>query len=465
MPAYRIHSKVISGLLIAWFCGSLASTAVGQSHLSNPRFRRRVEKPDRPPRPPRTRWSESRNVAPDTASAVDSDTGADDRNRARQALWHAQGTQERQAASAHGTVAMTKASGYRPKHERIARARLARRPDSAQNVATGYSDYGMEFVREEPGWSDAGMDPYDGAVFEGDSFVEEEGVWEGDIGYEFEDSFCDCAGGCLNCLHRRPPGAAYFMGDLTLFSGVQGFTNALNEGASGSFGYHQGFNLGTALPLFPCSGWGFQIGLRATQTNRSGTAQTSSRRNQTFFTTGVFKRSDWGWQGGLVVDVLRDKWVEDVNLTQLRGEISWNHGNRYDVGYWFAASGDTDTTSRGLLNPLQVSVSDVQGFFYRRRFSSIPGATYRCMIGFNNSSDTLFASEALLPLSNWFSMSTSSTYLIPNESRGAAGAQREVWNVGLSVVFSFRGHEARCTAPFAPLFRVADNGSFFVHPN
>ena len=305
----------------------------------------------------------------------------------------------------------------------------------------------------------------DGEMYlDGETYVEGDGVWEGDVAYGFEEEACGCDGGCLDCLGNLPPGAIYFLGDLTTFSGVQGFTNPINQGVSGSFGFHQGFNLGTALPLFPYSGWGFQIGLRGTQTNNSGSGQTNQKRRQTFFTTGIFRRVDYGLQMGAVVDVLDDNWVGDVNLTQARGQIGWVFGNSHEFGYWFAASNGRDNT-QGLVGPLNASVSDVQAFYYRHESMALPGAFGRVMAGWSNDSDGLLAAEAQIPLSARTSLLSSATYLIPAESTGAGGAQNEVWNVGLSWVFSFRGSAASCTAPFAPLFSVADNGVFFVDAN
>lgn len=489
MATRTTRIRVVTALLTATLIGFGASLAMGQSRMANPRFRRRAaatqpvtdplvtersrivvrQVPEqtaptgrpRNPRPTEVRQAESISEAP---------------QRAQQALWHVQSARERHAASAPGAP-QDRSFGFQPKHERMAgivNAPKSRRVVGVQHqsaiegsVVDGSVLEGS-VVEGDANWSEAV--PHDGAseyydgVVEGETIVDGEG-WAGDVAYEYGDEICDCSGGCFDCMGSMPPAAIYGMGDVTLFFGKQGFINGLNQGASGSFGYNEGFNLGTALPFFPYSGWGFQIGLRGTQSNLSGSAQTTQRRDQTFFTTGIFKRSDWGFQCGVVVDVLNDNWVGDVKLTQARGEISWVKANTHEFGYWFAASGDRDTIAQGLVSPQALSVTDVQGFFYRIQSSALPGATGRFVAGWSNDSDGLLAGETQIPLSRHFSMLTTATYLIPNEGRGNGGAQNEVWNLGMNLVFSFRGAAANCSAPFAPLFRVADNGSFFVDSN
>jgi hypothetical protein len=112
----------------------------------------------------------------------------------------------------------------------------------------------------------------------------------------------------------RPPLDAF-----ELFGGVQGFTGPANRGGGGSFGFHEGFNWG--MPLFGCMAW--QWGANWTQSNFDGNYLTDDTRQQIFVTGGLFRRVDWGFQGGLVVDYLHDEWDYSADLLQLRGELSW----------------------------------------------------------------------------------------------------------------------------------------------
>ena len=121
---------------------------------------------------------------------------------------------------------------------------------------------------------------------------------------------------------------------LSLFGGVQGFKNNSNRGADGSFGFHEGVNFGTSARnvVFPPS-IGFQLGFQATQTNLDGASFTLQERNQTFLTTGIFRRGDYGLQGGIVFDYLWDDWYYDLNVGQIRGEISMAVSERTSYGF------------------------------------------------------------------------------------------------------------------------------------
>ena len=484
-PTFR--RRGVTALLTVLLTGSAASWAMGQSVMANPRFRRRAplatpqmltqaSKNSREfavPRQPQSnvRSSTTRQTPPPAAGQA-----ADQSHRARQALWHAQTARERHAVSAAGAPP-ARTFGFRPKHERM----LGLSPRASNDVVNVQNEAIIQVpmqggVLPEPtpaeppnGYYAEGEPIMEGSMAEGESiiggepFVEGEG-WEGDLAYEYGNDGCDCHGGCFNCMGNMPPPALYGMGDVTLFFGKQGFINGLNQGASGSFGYNGGFNIGTAMPFFPCSGWGFQFGLRGTQSNRSGSAQTNQRRDQTFVTTGIFRRAPRGLQGGIVIDVLRDDWVGNISLTQIRGELGWVK-NIHEFGYTFAASNARDSIDPGLVSPQTLSVVDVQGLYYRIKATALPGATGRFVAGWSNNSDGLLLGETQIPMSRHFSLLTTASYLIPNERRGFGGAENEVWNLGMNLVFSFRGAAAHCSAPFAPLFRVADNGSFFVDSN
>ena len=117
------------------------------------------------------------------------------------------------------------------------------------------------------------------------------------------------------------------------FGGVQGFTGPANRGGSGSFGFHEGFNWG--LPL---GGLAWQWGANWTQNNFDGSIFTADQRNQILLTAGLFRRVDWGLQGGVVVDYLHDDWYTTANLLQLRGELSWVYPYAHELGFWFATS-------------------------------------------------------------------------------------------------------------------------------
>src|SRR5262249_4616006 len=134
--------------------------------------------------------------------------------------------------------------------------------------------------------------------------------------------------------------------NLEFFAGVQGFTGPANRGGSGSFGFHEGFNWGTPV----CGFLAWQWGVNWTQNNFDGNFLTNDQRNQIFLTAGMFRRVDWGLQGGLVVDYFHDEWDYSADLLQLRGELSCLYCGCNEVGFWFTA-GVNDSTNLQIRRP------------------------------------------------------------------------------------------------------------------
>ena len=147
-------------------------------------------------------------------------------------------------------------------------------------------------------------------------------MMEGDCATCCDDGCVNCCGNWNSCgpvspclLIPRPR-----LDPFEVLLGVQGFTGPLNRGATGSFGFYQGFN--HAMPFcndIMCA----QLGARWTENNFDGSLFTSETRNQVFLTTGLFRRVDWGLQAGIVFDYQHDEWDYEIDLAQLRGEIGW----------------------------------------------------------------------------------------------------------------------------------------------
>jgi hypothetical protein len=258
---------------------------------------------------------------------------------------------------------------------------------------------------------------------------------------------------------------------LELFGGVEGFTGPANRGTSGSFGFHEGFNWG-----MPIGGLvSFQWGTNWTQNNFDGSFATPDERNQIFFTAGLYRRVDWGLQGGLVVDYLHDEWDYSADLTQLRGELSWLWCGCNELGFWFTA-GVNDSSGLSLRLPAvdgggtvrfmdgaaTLAVNDIYAFFFRRQFAC--GGEGRLFAGFTSHSQGLVGGDAVLPLNDRWSLRSNFIYAGPGGDDNATDPAftRETWNVGISLVWT------PCPRPAAgqnynrPLFPVADNGSFLT---
>ncbi|MDA1049734.1 MAG: hypothetical protein O3C40_04535 [Planctomycetota bacterium] len=299
---------------------------------------------------------------------------------------------------------------------------------------------------------------------------------EGDIIYEDNIVFDgggkgvvvggDCCGGagCLQCCSIPCPRIC--LDNFQVFAGVQGFTGPVNRGQSGSFGFHEGFNWGAPVPCFGALGG--QIGLQATQSNLSGAEFTDENRHQLFLTGGLFRRVDWGLQGGIVFDYLWDDWYANTSLGQLRGEMSWVYPCLHELGFWFAASTSQDTQVSSFSNGPDLTETfestDLYAFFYRHHFGALEGANARLFAGWTGDSDGLIGADLNLPLSCDWALQGGFAYLIPEQATGNAGGghAEESWNVAMSLVWYPGARSAIGNDYYRPLFNVANNGSFMV---
>jgi hypothetical protein len=274
-------------------------------------------------------------------------------------------------------------------------------------------------------------------------------------------------GGCVQCsLIPCPP---LSLDNFEFFGGVQGFTGPKNLGSTGSFGFHEGFNWGAPVP---CSGgeMGMQVGLRGVHSNFSGASFTDSSRNQLFLTGGVFRRVDWGLQGGVAIDYQADNWYTDTELVQLRGETSWVFPCAHELGFWFAASTNEDRQAAifsGASSSQDITwePTDLYAFFYRHRFSGFDGAAARTFAGWTEDSDGLIGGDLRIPFGCDWALEAGFTYLVPREAKtglSGGGHEEESWNIGIAFVWYPGLRSAIGNDYFRPLFNVADNGTFMV---
>lgn len=292
---------------------------------------------------------------------------------------------------------------------------------------------------------------------------------------EYSDSGCcgqvvdtcgDC-GACGTCLVGCPTSLLdYFQ----FFAGVQGFTAPLNRGQTASFGFHYGVNWAAPVPCMPNQPIGMQVGYRGVSANYSGASFTEDSRNQTFLTAGLFRRVDWGLQGGVVIDFLSDEWYYDkLNLTQLRGELSWMFPQSHELGVWFSAGTKTNVIEpimrvRGQRVTLmeEYEATDLLAFFYRRRFDAVGGGHGRLFAGFSGNGEGLIGADFSLPLTENWALQSGFTYLIPKDGDNRVAFLEEAWNVGMTLVWYPGQRKSVGNDYFRPLFDVADNGNFIV---
>ncbi len=170
--------------------------------------------------------------------------------------------------------------------------------------------------------------------------------------------------------------------------------------------------------------------------------------------------------------MLSDEWYYDkLELTQLRGEVSWVYPQCHELGFWFSSGLKTNSVESALLvNGTRQGVieeyepTDLMAFFYRRRFDEIGGGYGRVFAGFTGSSEGLIGADFKLPLTASLALQSEFTYLIPKDGNNRIAHLEEAWNVGITLIWYPGCRKAVGVDYFRPLFDVADNGDFIVRP-
>lgn len=286
---------------------------------------------------------------------------------------------------------------------------------------------------------------------------------------------CQSCGAVSGACHCQPFGwlLDWSRGDLWLGTvGFAGASSSLGAAAgdagqvAGNFGFQEGFNFGTRLPGLLGGQLGSQLGMRFTQSQLDGTSAGADNRTQTFVTAGLFRRVDYGIQGGLVVDYLHDDWLYKADLLQLRGELSFLFSPCHDFGFRFTDSQQTDDTTariRGRSAPLDLRLSGLNNyrFFYRARFGHNAAGLAELQAGWTEESSAILGANLRTPLQNQLGLDVSATYLLP-PNEAAAPYTQAGWNLSLALVWT----PGRCFGSdrdyYRPLLAVGDNGSFLT---
>ncbi|MFM7108604.1 MAG: DUF6666 family protein [Planctomycetaceae bacterium] len=293
---------------------------------------------------------------------------------------------------------------------------------------------------------------------------------------EDDDPLCQHSGRICAWLRRfgRPYYGWRWYRDFTAGAGAVAFTNAADLGLNGNFGFNEYLNQG--MPFWNAFGVGWQVGVRGTQTNFQdsnvnlpGGRLHRTGRDQVFVTTGFFTRAfeGRGLQGGAVYDYLHDNLYDDIDVSQLRYELSYVWGY-HEVGFWGATNiGDQN----GIFSPVRknpgvASTLDLYTAFYRLQFGD--ANEWKVWGGGTGYGDGIVGSIVRAPMSRSWGLEGFFTYVIPGNSQtvnydgqGTTSTYAPAaWNVGVNVVFHPGGRSRRSLAsPYRPLFDVADNGT------
>jgi len=333
---------------------------------------------------------------------------------------------------------------------------------------------------------------YSGEFAEGSMPPSDGGMWMGDYPAQlhvesfYDDPFaCEESPGFLPCWPHdgrvcawlRQFGKPYYgwrwYRDFTAGAGITAFQNQSNFGLLGNYGTNEYLNW--AMPFWNAFGIGWQIGARGVQTNFQqptlsdglGTLRGNSRQ-QVFVTTGFFTRAfeGRGLQGGAVYDYLSDSYFENVDVAQIRGEVSYVWGY-HELGFWGAFN---STEQKGSFSPTGrasgvASTVDLYTAFYRLHFGD--ANEVRVWGGASGNSQGVVGSTVRAPMSRSLALEGTFTYLFPDKSQTvqldpttSVTFAPSAWNLSANLVWYPAGRARRGLAsPYRPLFDVADNGS------
>ena len=261
--------------------------------------------------------------------------------------------------------------------------------------------------------------------------------------------------------------------DFTAGAGITSFQNQSNFGLLGNYGTDEYLNW--AMPFWNAFGLGWQLGVRGVQTNfqqptlnDSVGAFKANSRQQVFVTTGFFTRAfeGRGLQGGAVYDYQSDSYFENVDVAQIRGEMSYVWGY-HELGFWgaFNAMEQQGQFSPITKTPGVASTVDLYTAFYRLHFGDANEA--RIWGGASGNAQGVVGTSIRAPMSRSLAMEGNFTYLLPDKSQTIAlnpatsvTFAPSAWNLSVNLVYYPAGRARRSLAsPYRPLFDVADNGN------
>lgn len=270
-----------------------------------------------------------------------------------------------------------------------------------------------------------------------------------------------CGSSCCSPCCPDPCNTAWE--NLQVFGGVEGFKSAVDQGVNGNFGFHEGVNWGGAL--FEYGGIGGQLGAQAVQSNLGESFLFEDNRIQFFLTTGLFHRpmNNNGWQGGVVWDWLHDDYYAQMDVSQIRGELSWLSCGHHEVGFW-TAIGTTSDTEFSSFNDEDVTWQpiDMYSLFYRRYFEN--GSIGRFSAGFTGDGQGLLGADLLAPLTPKLALVTNVNYILGRNDPAPEEALTESWGLTISLVW-YPGYKSPCSSrnPYRPIFGVADNTTMMLN--
>jgi len=238
--------------------------------------------------------------------------------------------------------------------------------------------------------------------------------------------------------------------------------NYVQQFGSSSLGPQIGFNAGMPIHWL-ADELSYQYGFRALATNGYGSTFTDDSRQQVYLTGGLFRRTDYGLQGGLAWDYLHEAWYFQADVWQMRGEFTWRTEFAGELGIRFAGGLNTDRDDLDLRNGAELflpnsryfEAADQTRFLYRYSWSE--RSWCEASIGGTSRDALVIGGQLELALMPQVSFRNEFTYVSGADGSRVRFAEEGWW---LSFAFVWIPPHGIGAGYHRPLFQVADPGSF-----
>ena len=273
---------------------------------------------------------------------------------------------------------------------------------------------------------------------------------------------------CQPCALSAPPPSG-LLDNFSVFLGLDGAKQPQDFGVNAQFGGRASFNWG--MPLWAPWGLGVQVGtaLDATADAVQVTEPLigSAGRTQSFTTVGVFQRTRFGANWGVVYDFLAQEYYATSFLGQWRINVSLDVTPRSTFGAWSALNGFGDRANFGATEVILSPITQTNVYWRYQWPTSVFTTLWAGMANQHGQVNAVlgdrprlrdtfvFGAELLVPLTDRLAIFGQGNFITPVAS-GTVDAY-------LGFVFYPRGGVRRAySATYAPLQTVAAPTNFAV---
>ncbi len=258
--------------------------------------------------------------------------------------------------------------------------------------------------------------------------------------------------------------------NLSVFFGLDGSKQPQDLGINANVGARFAVNWG--FPISYADNLGGQLGVAANLSDAAvhllDQVEGTSRRMQTYVTTGVFQRTPNRVSWGAAYDLLVQDYYDTVILGQLRGQIGVGLSDRHEMGAWLTKSLHGAHAMVGATNVRLDPISQANGYSSHVWPSN---ARTTLWVGMAAGHDNVvyglsreprkdfvlvYGAELHMPLSDRFAVTGAANFLTPT----ATGTVDAFLGV---VFYPGRGVMRRAPGPFNPLTPVGGSPMFPVN--